>query len=887
MALWGKTDDQSGEIHPLLFHMLDAGNVAATLWSSALPGSMKKDLASILEVDLDSAGRLIAWWTALHDLGKAGPAFQKKHPPALGVLITNGFTFPPQASFPERPHGLVTGWALSSASFLPGLTPDETDLLGRVLAGHHGLWPDSDTFDDPARAANLGDVSWRSARKDLCEILASVFTPPKKYSFPEEGLDRNIFLTLLSGLVSVADWLASMQSIFPAAGNEVEWQSYLPVSANNARKAVEEQGWQLWNDPSDGLPLRFEQLFPVNSVPRPVQSAVFEHASDISLPALALIEAPTGIGKTEIAFVLADRWLKKSGGRGMYIAMPTQATSNQMFNRTGAFLSRRFDGQTVHLQLAHGHALLQEDFEKTIITSVGEETQAGIAAASWFLPRKRTLLAPYGVGTVDQVFLSVLQTRHFFVRLFGLYGKVLVFDEVHAYDAYQSELFARLLGWLRVLKVSVILLSATLPAQVRSQMVNAYGGKSMLSLAEGGYPRLTLVGPDGVDVHSLPESPSQPVGLDWIGGEPADIVAYLIEKLAEGGCAAVICNTVSRAQEIYQAVADAHVAPGATTLFHARFPFTWRDKIEKRVVDTFGPGVSRPQRAVVVATQVIEQSLDLDFDLMISELAPIDLLIQRAGRLHRHACSARPAPVSVRCLALIQAKKTKDGDPDFGPSSYVYREYHLLRTQIALNGRTDLLLPAETPTLIESVYGDGMPAVDKGTADKLARARSEMDKAIRDSMLEARKRLVLLPGKDDLLLRRSENLLEEEDPSAHPALQALTREAPPGVRLVCLHHLPGGETALEPGQAETVIDINRKPAKEEIKKLLQHVVQVQRPELVRYFAEQPPHAAWKGIAALRYHYPVVFTDGQQQFPDLKLALNLDRELGLSFQKEAV
>ena len=500
-----------------------------------------------------------------------------------------------------------------------------------MLSGHHGAWPDGDAFEQPSRKDNLGSNAWRLARQEIGGILEALYEPAKGYRFPEEGIERNVFLTLLSGFVSVADWLASMQSIFPAAGCEMEWEDYQALSRERAAQAVREQGWTLWNDPGAGQPIAFHQAFPRLPGPRAVQEAVFEQGFDADLPVLALIEAPTGIGKTEIAFLLADRWLRRNGGRGMYVAMPTQATSNQMYERAKEFLSLRYPGEMVHLHLAHGHALLLDRFEHTIISGIGEDTQEGVAAAAWFLPRKRTLLGPFGVGTVDQVFLAVLQTKHFFVRLFGLYGKVLIFDEVHAYDTYQAELFCRLLAWLRALNVSVILLSATLPENVHEKFIAAYGGKADGKPAKG-YPRLALAGKDAVRYHILPAGESRQVVLDQLGFEVADVAAYLDEKLAGGGCAAVICNTVSRAQAVYQEVVNRGLAPGSTYLFHARFPFAWRAATEAMVVNSFGPNGTRPERAIVVATQVIEQSLDLDFDLLVSELAPIDLLIQRAGR---------------------------------------------------------------------------------------------------------------------------------------------------------------------------------------------------------------------------------------------------------------
>ena len=187
---------------------------------------------------------------------------------------------------------------------------------------------------------------------------------------------------------------------------------------------------------------------------------------------------------------------------------------------------------------------------------------ASTRSMTWFLPRKRSLLAPFGVGTVDQALMSVLQTRHFFVRLFGLSHKTVIFDEVHAYDTYMSTLFQRLLTWLRAVGTSVVLLSATLPAQTRRELVQAYAGDGV-DVPDAVYPAITWAANDQVGTVPLPLSESRVVALEWISRDSAAIVTQLRDALREGGCAAVICNTVGRSQEVYQAVRDAGlVAPG-------------------------------------------------------------------------------------------------------------------------------------------------------------------------------------------------------------------------------------------------------------------------------------------------------------------------------------
>lgn len=214
----------------------------------------------------------------------------------------------------------------------------------------------------------------------------------------------------------------------------------------------------------------------------------------------------------------------------------------------------------------------------------------------------------------------MLQTRHFFVRLLGLSHKTIIFDEVHAYDTYMSTLFQRLLGWLHAVGASVVILSATLPATSRRQLLQAYAGVEDEEMPEVFYPTITWAMEDEVGVVPLETSARRTVGLEWIEREPESIVERLKEELSQGGCAAVICNTVGRTPEVYRALQDADIVPeGDLILFHARFPSAWRDRIEDDVLARFGKDADeRPEKAIVVATQVIEQSLDLDVDVMVS-----------------------------------------------------------------------------------------------------------------------------------------------------------------------------------------------------------------------------------------------------------------------------
>jgi len=893
-ALYAKTANRGESAHLLLYHLIDVGQVALRLWSDALPSSTREWLASALDVDEDAAGRFVAYLAALHDLGKAGPAYQRKYAgPALQrkladagfVLIHPGYSSATQS---DTPHGTVSAWALTDLLKDAGLSRKFARQLATAVGGHHGVWP------GPGATDHLNDrcvPAWEEARKDLLWEVTGVFRPPN-VGAPAATSEMNALLAVASALTSVADWIGSREDCFPFVEQPMPARQYAERSAALAAEAVHRLGWTGWRATGDVKD--FRDLFPKLGHPRPVQQASLEAAGQVDLPALVIIEAPTGIGKTEIALALADGWIQRKRLRGLYVAMPTMATSNQMFGRVVEYLTTRYPDSLVNVNLAHGQAQITPELLDMRLATVGEDEDQRVAAMGWFMEQsKRTLLAPFGVGTVDQALLSILQTKHFFVRLFGLHHKVVIFDEVHAYDAYMSTLFERLLSWLRALGAPVIILSATLSDETRRRLVHAYSGDAT-TLESAGYPQLTAAAagepPRSV---ALPAPESSDLGLAWLHADSSDtLVQYLAESLKEGGCAAIICNTVRRAQEVYQLLRDASVVPQEDlTLFHARFPPAWRQEIEAKVLRSYGKtearepsgrGSQRPDRGIVVATQVIEQSLDLDFDVMVTDMAPVDLLIQRAGRLHRHDRGQRRHP---RQLTIVQPEADGNGLPDFGSSAFVYEPYVLLQSYLALEERTAISLPAETPSLIEAVYGAGAPShPDPVWNAALVEAYAAMRREQNDTKRRASTFLVLQPGDRDLL-DQSNKQLEEDDPSVHGAFLARTRDISPGISLVPLFETERC-LSLEP-DGNRLVKLDESPNSETVAEIDRYVLDVHHRAALGHFVQQEPPAAWRRKPRLRYCRSLIlgadgyrFSAGQRNY-----VIHLTREMGLQISEE--
>ncbi len=881
--LWAKADKGKARTHPLICHMLDVAVVALALWDEALTAGLRDQIATSMGLGVGEAGRFLALLAGLHDIGKASPAFQRLYSPAVKPLERDGLPFPRQFTAKHPPHGTISAHVLGDLLEAEiGLPRRPARRLARSVGGHHGAWPSSLALQR-LLSKQVGGEGWDEVRRDLVRAMTQQLKPPAVKGLETSPKKEQAVLTLLSGLTTVADWIGSMERFFPYVDPPVDLDRYTEQAEEQAREALKALGWLGWQPPAE--PASFDRLFQLK--PRPMQQAVVELAKRLNRPALVIIEAPTGSGKTEAALYLADHWARVLQQRGLYVAMPTMATSNQIFRRVKEVLVRRYPDRLVNLHLVHSQARWSEEVE-TLLLETTDELEEGdegkVAALTWFLPRKRTLLAPFGVGTVDQALLSVLQTRHFFVRLFGLSHKTVVFDEVHAYDTYMSTLFRRLLTWLRAVGASVVILSATLPARARRELLRAYAGVS--EVPEVSYPAITWAMEGEIGVVPLEATDGRTIALEWVEREPEALARRLAEELREGGCAAVLCNTVRRAQEVYRAIKEARIVPEEDLiLFHARYPSAWRDEIERKVLDRFGKDGKRPAKAIVVATQVIEQSLDLDFDLMITDLAPADLLLQRAGRLHRHPREGRPAPLTAPRL-LIARPDVQDGVPHFGPDAYVYEPYVLLRTFLALQRRKGLVLPQDTEPLIEAVYGDedGLPSdLPDRIADALEEARQRMEKHYQEGVYEAQKRLIPPPD-DEGLLASTTALLEEENPEVHRAFQALTRSGPPGLPVVCLHRTAVGLT-LEPDGSGPAVDLDQEPDRGLTRLVGQYTLRITHQGVVQHLLKQPGPSGWRDHPLLRHHRVLIFEDGLCSLPDTRYALRLSRELGLTIEKE--
>ncbi|MFN4266579.1 MAG: CRISPR-associated helicase Cas3' [Aquabacterium sp.] len=697
-SLWAKSGDDCG--HGLVAHMLDVAAVALEILNLE-PVSTRQWVGGQLGLSEELGCAFVAKIVGLHDLGKAIPGFQSKWAEGQAKVEESGLRFS-APSLQQSLHDLASAAFVRRLLAQRGFSPSVSMALAQSISAHHGYNFLSASVRDGMPHGEFSE--WKAVRQELFDSYWK-YSQETIVSVSEEfGLP---FVQWLAGLTTLSDWIGSNPDWFPFGERAESFEEHFTEARKLARHALEEIGWHehkgLLFDESfrtDELISRIIGLPGVRA--RPLQAGASTLLDQTEGQTLLIVEAPMGEGKTELAFLAHLRLQNQNQHRGLYVALPTQATGNAMFDRAIAFLRAFGSHEPIDIQLAHGGAMF-DDRVHALRGIYGGKSDDAVTSSAWFAKGKRSLLSPYGVGTVDQALFATLNVKHHFVRLWGLSNKVVVLDEVHAYDTYTSGLIEALLRWLKALNCSVVLMSATLPAARRAALLRAWRGSDLV-LPEYEYPRILACSEQGISGISVESRAQAPIQVTAVSERLPDLANEVMSKVSEGGCGVVIVNTVNRAQELYALLKEHIEDDTVLMLFHARFPADERRALEQRVMKLFGRAGSRPQRAVLIATQVVEQSLDIDFDFMISDLAPIDLLLQRAGRLHRHERS-RPAVHSVPQFQVAGLNPTCLPELKQTAWGFVYDPYVLYRTWAFASRESVWQLPWDIDRLVQAVYG--------------------------------------------------------------------------------------------------------------------------------------------------------------------------------------
>jgi CRISPR-associated endonuclease/helicase Cas3 len=813
-VLWGKSN-AGGSVNLLVQHLLDTAAVGELIWDRYLAPVVR----SRVDACCDGRGRtLFSLVCGLHDVGKASPAFQAKDP-GLGARVRDAgldwtMTVQQQRSWHHTLAGAVVVQRVLRAA---GWGPAAVRWVWPLVAGHHGVVPNAYELRPAGRDRMQGVGAWVTAQDEIVGLVGTALGVDLSRLEPRQIPRRAEQLALL-GAVIVADWVASDEKHFQGVADLAEVS--MAGARRRAERAWERLGLRGGWDPSR-LPVTADPVkerFGVAT--RPGQAALVELAEGIPSPGLLILEAPMGEGKTEAALAAVEVLARRFGADGVFVGMPTQATSDPMFGRVKRWADALQPGLPVGLlhgkrrfnkewhELLHGeHVRFDGIDEYGCVDEFGTSTTRAdsLAPAEWFLGRKRGLLMPLVVGTVDQLLHAATRTRHVMLRHAGLAGRVVVLDEVHAYDVYMAQFLTEALRWLADAGVPVILLSATLPPTMRTDLVRAYvQGASLRRDVEvslppvDGYPAALAVTASEAQVRCaapwrMPVSVRVEVLDEQQGRTGAQVTEVLSEALRDGGCALVVHNTVRRAQQTYLAVRE--VFGDDAVLLHARLAMGERVDRAERVLRQLGPpgksGSSRPRRLVVVATQLAEQSFDVDADLLITDLAPVDLLLQRLGRLHRHERSgSRPAPVASPRVVVTGLARTQHEPPWLPPGSRsIYGDHLLLRTAaMVMDAQAgNWTIPHDVPGLVATAYSDE-PVTPAAWADAVQAARGEWQESQENRA--ARAAPFLLAGEDAI---GQETLAGLHDRSTHElpdddAVAAVVRDGDPSVEVVLVRH---------------------------------------------------------------------------------------------------
>ncbi len=878
MRCWGKTTSSSSEFHPAIAHMLDVGLIARELLADQAAFRWRSVLGKALSADPAMLSAWLPWIVALHDIGKISAAFQGLNEEQKQRLKVEGFSF---GQWNHDIHHTILGGAviqheLASANAVR-LPERFHEVWIESVMGHHGRFLARDALQHAKAQLKASEpTEWRELRASGFQLLKEQLLKQAPDPLPEpENISAAI--AALTGFTILCDWLGSDSSTFSSESG-VDLAAYSETSLQRTRRLLLTTAFL--DHTASLMPGTFTELFP-DLRPRPLQTAIDSIPdSIISKPCLAIIEAPTGEGKTEAALALAHRIARLSGTDELYYALPTTATSNQMFGRLQKHL-RDGLGLVTAVKLVHAQAFLFKD-DWAIQPSEGADKGDEQAALEWFGPKKRALLAPFGVGTVDQAELAALNAKHVCLRLIGLAGKVVIIDEVHAYDTYMTTIIERLMQWLAVMGTSVILLSATLPQNRCKALAKAYGVK--LEAAESAYPSIWVVNEDTCFRATPPaDQAERRIAVEyshWTDEQVIEKAQWFVSEVAQGGCVCWITNTVERAQRLFLAVDERVPADVDRLLLHARFPLEEREDRERELTSKYGPRGTRPPRGIVIGTQVLEQSLDIDFDLLVTDLAPIDLVLQRAGRLHRHT---RPRPTEhARPVLVINAPSDACGEYRPGTDARIYAEYFLRRTWQTLGGRAEICLPADYRPLVEAVYSDDEP--EPGSS--LAKAWDKLQDQEEHAIQEARLRLLPKPGGDDPFCASITHNQFEEDETSAAWVVAQTRLGEETVNVIPLERADE-QARLWPNGAW--MDMDAAPPRTVQLQMLRQSLRVsafdavtalreQARELPRLFTESP---------LLKGYIPLWLSGSRAQLSVAKgrLTLILDSKLGLVIQRE--
>ncbi len=810
-----KTDRQDAQLYlPVWMHAQDTAGIMKRLYREWLAGAV----IGRLEAELGK-GMLypICLLLALtHDIGKLTAQFQTNIQAQLDEYLLCAFRVPHDREFYQGntvPHARAGEAILLRYGF--------PQSFAAIVGAHHGK-PQSDGVEIELEKSGrcfygTEKDAWERCWREYLDAALGLCGFSSAEELPMLSMAAQMELT---GLLIMADWIASNTTYFPLISvDESGDTARYPARVDAAWDALHlPPPWSAAMKEMDARAFEERFTFPPNEVQRTVLAAAGDASTGIFI-----LEAGMGTGKTESALALAEVLASRTGSGGLFFGLPTQATANGLFARVTHWAEQQSRDETHGIRLAHGASALNAEYQELFRGSanISDDEDGGLIVHGWFEGRKQALLADFVVGTVDQLLMASLKSKHLMLRHLGLAGKVVVIDEVHSFSPHMNAYLDRTLTWLGGYGAPVIILSATLPEERRAALIQAYlRGRAHQSKAfrlESGaawrhslsYPLITWT--EGLTVRQTAVAAEGTPKTVAIERETlANLPERLRDALADGGCAGVVVNTVRRAQET-AARLRAALPEMRVLVFHSQFVMADRARREQELLRLVGKDSTPAERdrLIVVGTQVIEQSLDLDFDLLATDLCPMDLLLQRIGRLHRHSKHTRPEKLRApRCLVLEAEGETWEPG-----AQAIYGAWLLGRTRRFLPDA--IVLPGDIPRLVQNVYRE--PEIDALSTQEYA-DWTEFEQAKADAVGKANSYLLAAPKYSAKRQVPIDGMLDIEQIGSEQGAQASVRGGDSALEVLvlqqdedgCLYLLDDPETPLDAGHvppAETCREI--------------------------------------------------------------------------------
>lgn len=769
---WGKAD-KDNNYHLLVYHCLDVAAVGSVLHSHY--SEFFENVAYKTHISIDTFKNLFIFFLALHDIGKFSVSFQNLKPEILNELQKKESS--KQYDSKKYRHDKM-GYLLYHDKIKPFLKTEFNKLFGSVdsgvfyqifspliavVMGHHGK-PISignsilnKIFENTDYEASLNYV------KSLIELFISkdmideLNLTIKTFDDNETDFENiiNPITWQLAGFTVICDWIASGDG-FNMVNENLPLEIYWNISLAKAELAIKNKGIIKAKIPNKN---GFENLFP-NYIPTPLQHFC-NNVVIPETPQMWILEDVTGAGKTEAALTLTSRIMAKKLSDGCFIALPTMATTNSMYSRMAEVYNKLFyDNETPSLILSHGSRHMDKNFRASYKDNImisdtdgmnidsNEENKA--FCTSWLADSsKKSLLSDIGVGTIDQLLLGILPVRYQCLRFWGMSRKVLVIDEVHACDTYMAKLLETVIEGHASGGGSIILMTATLPIQIRKMYMNAYNkglgndGKYE-NVDEKNFPLITGLSKDGIFTEKKLETRKEvqrKIIVNFCETEES-IYSLIDDYLKKEKCVCWMRNTIKDVIYSYNTIIDKNIVnKDNIDVYHSRYTLFDRQLKEAGILKKFGRKSTHEDRKgqLIISSQILQESIDVDFDLIISDLAPMDMLIQRLGRMHRHRRDSKGNIIpdetkSDRESPIFYIHLPPDSEnPEatwyseyFNSASYVYKNTGILwNTQKLLRENKSITMPDDLRELIEGVFGVDIFDIPDTFLDKVIEATGE------------------------------------------------------------------------------------------------------------------------------------------------------------------